>query len=129
MPSTDVSIYSHQKERIYPLFSLRSRDLPHSINDWSEEHVGCFLKTNNFTSLCTIFDNFNGRLLYQSYLMCEKNRESMFQAMRQEVSAASNSSILTLGTYLRFLEELKKYIPIDTNNSSQRLTATICSIM
>jgi hypothetical protein len=61
--------------------------------------------------------------------MCEKNRESMFQAMRQEASAASNSSILTLGTYLRFLEELKKYIPIDTNNSSQRLTTTICSIM
>jgi hypothetical protein len=53
----------------------------------------------------------------------------MFQAMRQEVSAASNSSILTLGTYLRFLEEFKKYIPMDTNNSSQRLASTVCSIM
>jgi hypothetical protein len=53
----------------------------------------------------------------------------MFQAMRKEVSAASNSSILTLGTYLRFLEELKKHIPIDTNNSSQRLASTVCSIM
>lgn len=61
--------------------------------------------------------------------MCEKNRESMFQAMRQEVSASGNESILTLGTYLRFLDELKKYIPIDTKNSSKQLTSMICNVM
>ena len=99
------------------------------IDDWSEEHVRYFLNTNNFTSLCTVFDNFNGRLLYQSYLMCQTNRESMFQAMREEASTSSKSSILTLGTYLRFLEELKKYIPIDTNNSTQpSVTTTTCTI-
>ena len=117
-------------KRIYPLFLLRSRDLPLSVHDWSEEHVRCFLDTNNFTSLYTVFENFNGHLLYRSYLMCDKNPEPMFQAMRQEVGASSNSSILTLGTYLRFLEQLKRYIPTDTNKTSQSLaTTTTCTII
>jgi hypothetical protein len=61
--------------------------------------------------------------------MCEQNRESMFQAMRKEVDANGKSVILTLGIYLRFLEELKKYIPTNTENSSQTSASAICSVM
>lgn len=101
-----------------------------SVNDWSEEHVRYFLHSNNLTSLSPIFDGFTGRLLYQSYLMCEKNRELMFQAMREEAGATGNASLLTLGTYLRFLEQLKKYTPIETKNSPQQpSTSTICTIL
>ncbi|UJR11399.1 hypothetical protein I4U23_015579 [Adineta vaga] len=74
-------------------------DLPHSVDKWSTDHVQSFLIKNELTSFSTILTNFNGDFLHQTYLMCEKSRESMFQAMRQEVSANGNSSILTLGTY------------------------------
>ena len=60
--------------------------------------------------------------------MCEKSQESMFQAMRQEASATGNGPVLTLGTYLRFLEQLKKYAPVETKNLPQRSTSTICTI-
>ena len=96
---------------------------------WSKDHVSSFLQTNNFTSLVIIFENFNGCLLHHAYLMCEQSRESMFQAMRKEVDTNGNSTILTLGTYLRFLDEMKKYVPTDTENSLQTPTSSICSVM
>ncbi|CAF3219369.1 unnamed protein product [Rotaria socialis] len=124
--SLPIKVYQRQA-RVYQ--QQARADLPQFVNKWSEEHVRCFLGENNLTSLFIVFDNFNGHLLYQAYLMCEKNRELMFQAMREEVSASGNSSILTLGTYLQFLEELKKYIPINTTKLSQQLTSSVCCIM
>ena len=109
---------------------LLCRELPHDVNKWSEDHVRLFLSANHLTPLSIVFADFNGNLLHQTYLMCEKNRESMFQAMRIEVSANNDgSSILTLGIYLRFLEALKKYIPIEQNSSTQIATSSLCTII
>lgn len=123
-----MSVYIYNYKNVFLLLSYRI--LPSSVHDWSEDHVHYFLKKNNLTSFNTVFENFNGHLLYRSYLLCEKNEESMFQALRQEVSSTSKSSILTLGTYLSFLEALKQYIPTDANTISQpKATTTICNIL
>ncbi|CAF2538223.1 unnamed protein product [Rotaria sp. Silwood2] len=104
-------------------------DLPHCIDSWSIDHVRSFLIDNNFTSLLPVFPDFNGCLLRQAYLMCQINRESMFQSMRHEVIADGTIPPLTLATYLRFLEQLKKYIPINNNESSQTSMSAICNVM
>lgn len=54
----------------------------------------------------------NGNLLHELYLMCLSSRESMFHTLKFELSTinASNEP-LTLLIYLRFLNELQKYIP------------------
>ena len=45
----------------------------------------------------------NGYLLHELYRMCLSNRESMFHTLKSE--------LLTLLIYLRFLNEIEKYIP------------------
>ncbi|CAF0924268.1 unnamed protein product [Rotaria sp. Silwood1] len=104
-------------------------NLPHCIDLWSIDHVRSFLIDNNFISLLPIFPNFNGHLLHQAYSMCQINRESMFQAMRHEIIADGTVPPLTLATYLQFLEQLKKYIPLNINESSQIPISSICNIM
>ncbi|CAF3652412.1 unnamed protein product [Rotaria socialis] len=104
-------------------------DLPLCIDAWSEDHVRSFLRNNNLTSLLPVFPDFNGSLLYQAYSMCQAGRESMFQAMRNEVVTHETVPPLTLATYLRFLERLKSYIPINVNDQSQRPIPTLCNIM
>lgn len=106
-----------------------SSDLPKCVEYWSQDDVQLFLRKNNLDVLLIVFANFDGQFLYQSYMMCERSRETMFQAMREEVNAVNSSSILTLGTYLRFLQALKIYIPIDVKNSNETHKSVVCSLM
>lgn len=96
---------------------------------WSVDDVHSFLVKNHLNTLLPVVGNFDGHLLHQTYLMCQTGRETMFQAMRNEVAATENGQILTLGTYLRFQEELKKYIPIKKNNLESQPVSNICTIM
>jgi hypothetical protein len=125
MMERDEQYHSYTFSYSFLLF----RELPHCVNMWSVDDVHSFLVKNNFNTLLPVVGNFNGHLLYQTYLMCQTGRETMFQAMRNEVAATENAQILTLGTYLRFQEELKKYIPINTDNAASRSVSTICTIM
>ena len=52
----------------------------------------------------------NGNLRHELYRMCLSNRESMFHTLKSELLNSSNQS-LTLLVYLRFLNEIEKYIP------------------
>ncbi|CAF3828248.1 unnamed protein product [Rotaria magnacalcarata] len=91
-------------------------DLPLCIDSWSEGHVRSFLRNNNLTSLLLVSPDFNDCLLYQAYVMCQTGRESMFQAMRNEVLTCGTVPPLTLAIYLRFLKRLKSYVPIHVND-------------
>ncbi len=51
----------------------------------------------------------NGYLLHELYRMCLSNRESMFHTLKSELNSSNQS--LTLDVYLRFLNEIEKYIP------------------
>jgi hypothetical protein len=54
----------------------------------------------------------NGNLLHELYQMCLSNRESMFHTLKTEISTLnSTNQPLTLLVYLRFLNEIQKYIP------------------
>ena len=54
----------------------------------------------------------NGNLLYQLYRMCSVNRESMFDTLNRELSTLnSTTEPITLLIYLRFLNEIERYIP------------------
>jgi len=54
----------------------------------------------------------NGNLLHELYRMCLSNRESMFHTLKTEISTLnSTNQPLTLLVYLRFLNEIQKYIP------------------
>jgi hypothetical protein len=54
----------------------------------------------------------NGYLLHELYQMCLSNRESMFHTLKTELLTLNSTyQPLTLLTYLRFLNEIQKYIP------------------
>jgi hypothetical protein len=53
----------------------------------------------------------NGCLLYDLYTMCKANRESMFHTLKNEIVLLDKDvQPLTLFIYLRFLNEIQKYI-------------------
>lgn len=53
----------------------------------------------------------NGYLLHELYQMCLSNRESMFHTLKTELLTLNSTyQPLTLLTYLRFLNEIQKYI-------------------
>ncbi|CAF2527428.1 unnamed protein product [Rotaria sp. Silwood2] len=59
-----------------------------------------------------IFSEMNGNLLHELYRMCLSNRESMFHTLKKEISILNSiNEPLTLAIYLRFLNEVQKYIP------------------
>lgn len=61
--------------------------------------------------------------------MCESSRESMFQAMRNEVIADGTVPPLTIATYLNFLDRLKVYIPINAKDRPHEQISAVCNIM
>jgi hypothetical protein len=73
----------------------------------------------------------NGRLLHETYKRCNAHWDSMFQTFKSEVAADGQQKLLTIYTYIRFLDEIEKYIPIvpdDTRKSSSRSSA-ICILL
>ena len=53
----------------------------------------------------------NGSILYDLYTMCNEHRESMFHTLKNEMLIFDQTyQPLTLLVYLRFLEEIQKYL-------------------
>jgi hypothetical protein len=73
------------------------------LDQWTNEDIQLLLTRKNLQSLFPLFSQMNGYLLHELYRMCLTNRESMFHTLRSE--------LLTLLIYLRFLNEIEKYIP------------------
>ncbi|CAF3298182.1 unnamed protein product [Rotaria socialis] len=95
-----------------PVDSSQDNDIPSRIDQWTKNHVKLFLIGKNLNPLLEIFSEMNGNLLHELYLMCLSNRESMFHTLKTEISTLySNNQPLTLIIYLRFLNEIQKYIP------------------
>lgn len=53
--------------------------------------------------------------------------EPMFQTFKAEVAADSKHRLLTIETYIRFLDEIEKYVPIVELDSSK--SSTVCTVM
>ncbi|CAF1025351.1 unnamed protein product [Adineta steineri] len=82
-----------------------------TIEQWTTEDVKLFLIDNKFSCLLPIISEMNGYLLNDLYTMCKQNRESMFHTLKNELlTLDKNAQPLTLFIYLRFLNEIKKYI-------------------
>ena len=70
-----------------------------------------FLKQYQFDCLLPVISEMNGCLLNDLFTMCRQNRESMFHTIKNEISALDkHAQPLTLYTYLRFLNEIQKYV-------------------
>ncbi|CAF2941049.1 unnamed protein product [Rotaria sp. Silwood2] len=82
------------------------------IDQWTTDDVKLFLISKNLNSLLPILCEMNGKFLHELYKMCLSNRESMFHTLQREISILNiNNQSLTLLIYLRFLNEIQKYIP------------------
>ncbi|CAF1456786.1 unnamed protein product, partial [Adineta steineri] len=76
-----------------------------------QKMLNYFLIDNKFSCLLPIISEMNGYLLNDLYTMCKQNRESMFHTLKNELlTLDKNAQPLTLFIYLRFLNEIKKYI-------------------
>ncbi|CAF1529338.1 unnamed protein product [Adineta ricciae] len=103
-----------------------SRTLPHMLSLWSEDDVKYFLESKNLHAMLPICTGMNGSTLCALHTMCRMNSNGMYESLKTEL-AQSSSKILPIGTYLKFMEETKKYVlvaPGDTNAVS-----VVCSIM
>ena len=72
-----------------------------------------------------MLSDMNGNVLHEFYLMCRANRDSMFESLKAEVPKGQS---LSVSTYLRFLDEIKKFVPVTAQDKSLS-TSMICSVM
>lgn len=92
-----------------PIISMRKiLDYSSDIQQWTKDDVRSFLMENQFDCLVPVISEMNGGLLYDLYRMCNENRESMFHTLKNEIS--KNGQPLTILVYLRFLQEIQKFI-------------------
>ncbi|CAF4131332.1 unnamed protein product [Rotaria sp. Silwood2] len=107
------------------------KDYPHDIDLWTKDHVQSFLINEKLDSLMPVLGNMNGRLLHETYKRCKANWEPLFQIFKSEVAADNEQKILTIETYIRFLDEIEKYIPMVPEDISQSSspTSTVCNLI
>lgn len=67
----------------------------------------------------------DGSVLSGLYTMCQINSYGMFESLKGEL-ARLNASALPIATYLKFLEEIKKYVPaVPVYPNTVSLTCTL----
>jgi hypothetical protein len=69
----------------------------------------------------------NGRLIIETYKRCKAHWEFMFQTFKNEVAADGQHKTLTIYTYIRFLDEIEKYIP-NTHDQTQK-SSSVCTLL
>ena len=79
----------------------------------------------NVTSLLPVVVDMDGHVLHMMYAMCLVNRDAMFDRLKADTSKEQS---LTINTYLRFLNEIKQYVPMTADDKSNA-TSVICSLM
>lgn len=67
----------------------------------------------------------NGRVLHAMYTMCKANPEAMFDRLKADTTKEQS---LTMNNYLRFLDEIKQYVPISRGDQSS-VTSVVCNLM
>ena len=115
------------------IVSIFYSELPHCINQWTSDHVQSFFTSiglqHTLLNLCTRMDGYR---LLQLFEMCMSNRESMYQSLKAELSAAHHG-LLSIGDYLTFLHEIKKYVPHTpaktTIQQPDTASSMICNVM
>ena len=107
------------------------REYPHNIDEWTRDHVRSFLINEKFEILLPVLSNMNGRLLHQTYQQCKLHWDFMFQTFKSEIAANGQQQVLTLYTYMRFIDQIEKFIPNLSNKSSQssKTSSAFCIII
>ena len=62
-----------------------------------------------------MLSDMNGNVLHEFCLMCRANRDSMFEPLKAEVPKGQS---LSVSTYLRFLDEIKQFVPVTAQDKS-----------
>ena len=101
------------------------REYSTCIDEWNNDHVRSFLIDKQLTSLLPVVDGMNGRVLHMMYSMCINNPEAMFVRLKADTTAEHP---LNMSTYLRFLYEIKQFVPNTTDKKSNK-GSSICSIL
>ncbi|CAF0974289.1 unnamed protein product [Didymodactylos carnosus] len=94
------------------------------IELWSKEDVQGFLHDMKLDVMIPLCKDMDGPRLHKMYKYCESNNDSMYQALRAELSDLHKNT-LPFNVYLRFLDEVKKYVPL----SSSTTASAICNTM
>ena len=73
----------------------------------------------------------NGRLICETYKRCKAHWEFMFQTFKSEITADGQQKTLTIYTYIRFLDEIEKYIPSKDRYSGipSQQSSSICNLL
>ena len=73
----------------------------------------------------------NGRLIVETYKRCKAHWEFMFQTFKSEIAADRQQKTLTIYTYIRFLDEIEKYVPAKDHRSDipSRESSSVCSLL
>jgi hypothetical protein len=89
--------------------------------------VRAFLVNEKLDILLPVLSNMNGRLLHETYKQCKAHWDFMFQTFKSEIAADGQHKLLTIYIYIRFLDQIEKYIPI-THKDSQR-SSGVCILL
>ncbi|CAF1088140.1 unnamed protein product [Didymodactylos carnosus] len=81
------------------------------VVSWTEENVKDFLTDKNLEAMIPLCENMDGQALHRFYQMCQTNFDAMYQSSKTELLEL-HKKILPINVYIRFITELKKYVPI-----------------
>ncbi|CAF1360613.1 unnamed protein product, partial [Didymodactylos carnosus] len=90
---------------------------------WTVENVVDFLNEMKFDAMIPLCEDLNGRQLYEMYKMCNANSDIMYQSLKGELNELQNKT-LPLRVYIRFLDTLKKYVPVTKDTKSMTCNIT-----
>ncbi|CAF3354521.1 unnamed protein product [Rotaria socialis] len=105
---------------------LPPRTLSHTLTLWSEDDVKYFFQIKQLQAMLPICAGMDGSTLSGLYTMCRTNSNAMYDSLKAELTE-SNSKILPIVTYLKFLEEVKKYVPITPGSAN--VASVVCNLM
>lgn len=74
----------------------------------------------------------NGHLLHETHKKCKEYWNLMFQTFKDEVAAANGQQkMLTIETYIRFIDSIEKYVPIvlrDHQSKNSSPSSALCTL-
>ncbi|CAF1504734.1 unnamed protein product [Didymodactylos carnosus] len=89
---------------------LQQSSYPTCVTLFTEDNVQHFLVDKKLDAMLPLCEQMDGDSLLKTYQMCERNFDLMYQSLKSELFDLHNK-ILPLNVYLRFVKEVKKYVP------------------
>ncbi|CAF1096118.1 unnamed protein product [Didymodactylos carnosus] len=93
---------------------------------WTRKDVVDFLNDKKLEAMIPLCEDMNGSQLLKMYKMCEHDMDGMYKSLKSDLEIIhGHQNTLLLKVYIRFVDELKPYIPLSSGTTSKSVVFAI----